>query len=193
MNREKEKTDYRVIRTQKRLRSSLLKLMSEKPVGKITPTALCREAGINRNTFYSHYKSVEDLLLSIEDEVYEQARRFLETLFDSESTHKLLEQCFLVAYKNKDICTLIFSEPGNSGLLQRIVELPHDKIIAKWKAAGIGKEDAEAEMLYTFYVNCSLGIIKKWALGGMKEDIHELTLLMERAIHSGLQGFAPRS
>ena len=61
--------DRRVQYTKMFLREALIELMKEKPIGKVTPTELCRRADINRNTFYSHYSCAEDLLRSIEDEL----------------------------------------------------------------------------------------------------------------------------
>jgi hypothetical protein len=46
------KEDRRVLYTKMFLREALLELMREKPVDRITPTELCRRAGINRNDTY---------------------------------------------------------------------------------------------------------------------------------------------
>jgi predicted transcriptional regulator len=43
--------DRRVLYTKMFLREALFELMREKPIGKITPTELCRKANINRNIF----------------------------------------------------------------------------------------------------------------------------------------------
>lgn len=53
------------------LKESLFALLETKPIEKITPTELFRHAGINRNTFYSHYCSPEELLDSVESEILE--------------------------------------------------------------------------------------------------------------------------
>ena len=61
--------DKRVERTKGTIRRTLLSLMGERPVERITTTELCREAHINRNTFYAHYGSPEDVLREVEDEL----------------------------------------------------------------------------------------------------------------------------
>ena len=48
-----KKTDRRVKYTKQAIRDSFLKLLSEKPIEKISVTEICREAEINRGTFYS--------------------------------------------------------------------------------------------------------------------------------------------
>ena len=56
-----KKTDRRVKYTKQAIRDSFLKLLSEKPIEKISVTEICREAEINRGTFYSHYTNPYDL------------------------------------------------------------------------------------------------------------------------------------
>lgn len=56
-----KKTDRRVIRTCKAIMNAYDKLICEKDAGKVTVSAIAREANIDRKTFYLHYRSVEDL------------------------------------------------------------------------------------------------------------------------------------
>lgn len=58
--------DKRVKNTRKQLKQALLDLLKEKPVEKITVTALCEKAKVNRVTFYKHYEDIYDLLNKIE-------------------------------------------------------------------------------------------------------------------------------
>lgn len=53
--------DLRVIKTKTALNEALLSMLKEMPLPSISVTAICREARINRGTFYMHYGKVEDL------------------------------------------------------------------------------------------------------------------------------------
>ena len=53
--------DHRVRVTRMLLRKAFLELLSRKPIQSISVRELCEEAGINRSTFYAHYKDVYDL------------------------------------------------------------------------------------------------------------------------------------
>lgn len=53
--------DLRVVKTKGALHEALLSLLKDKPLHLISVTAICREAKINRGTFYMHYGKVEDL------------------------------------------------------------------------------------------------------------------------------------
>lgn len=60
--------DLRVTKTKKALKNSFVYLLGIKPLSKFNVTDICQKANINRVTFYSHYKSKEDLLENIIDE-----------------------------------------------------------------------------------------------------------------------------
>ena len=49
------KTDARVRYTLKMLKDSLLRLLEEKPINKITVKEVCERAELNRATFYLHF------------------------------------------------------------------------------------------------------------------------------------------
>ena len=50
-----KRSDARVRYTRKVLKESLLSLLKEKPINKITVKEVCELAELNRATFYSHY------------------------------------------------------------------------------------------------------------------------------------------
>ena len=56
------KMDRKTRYTRMVLQDSLIELMKEKPISKITIKELCEKADINRTTFYAHYTDQYDLL-----------------------------------------------------------------------------------------------------------------------------------
>ncbi len=186
----KEKVDRRVLYTKMFLRESLLELMREKPIAKITPSELCRHAGINRNTFYAHYNSPEALLLSVEEELYGQLRHSIEhSLRQGGISASLTEICQAIA-DHRDLCTVLFSEYGDKDFLRRIIDLAHDRTVAQWQAAGMAENPERLEMLYLFSVNGSVAIIQQWIREGMKKSPEEIAQFLEKMSYFGLRGFA---
>jgi len=171
------------------LRESLLALMKEKPIAKITPTELCRHANMNRNTFYSHYDSPEALLKSIEDEMYEQIRHSIESSLTNGNISTLLTEICQAIYDHRDLCAALFSEYGDKDFLRRIVDLAHDRTIAEWKTAGMRSEGEQAEMFYCYAVNGSVSVISQWVQTGMRISPQELASFFEKASYFGLNGF----
>ena len=56
------KESRRITMTKALLKESLLELLKEKPLPKITIKEICENADINRSTFYLHYENTSDLL-----------------------------------------------------------------------------------------------------------------------------------
>jgi len=163
--------------------------MKEKPITKITPTELCRHAGLNRNTFYTHFNSPEALLDSIENEFFEQVRHSIEhSLVSGDITSSLAGVCQAI-FDNRDLCAVLFTEYGNKDFLRRIIDLAHDRTVSEWNALGVKEDSAQMEMLYCFSVNGSVSVIQKWIQDDMKSTPLEIAQFIERASTFGLNGF----
>ena len=55
--------------TKRIIKESLIDMLKKKSMDKITVSALCEEADINRSTFYSHYSDVCDVLEEMKTEL----------------------------------------------------------------------------------------------------------------------------
>lgn len=183
------KVDRRIKYTKTVLRQSLLELMKERPISKLTVTDLCNRADINRNTFYTHYSSPYDLLSQIEDELYDEIRRSIERSLKTETIPTLLiEICQSIA-ANGDLCTILLSEYGDKEFLKRIMYLAHDICIAEWTAIFKHADSEQLEMIYTFSVNGSVAIIQDWVQNGMKKSPRDIALFIEKMINYGQRAF----
>lgn len=56
------KSESKFYHTALRMDAALMTLLSRKAFGEITVTDVCREAEVNRSTFYAHYENTHDLL-----------------------------------------------------------------------------------------------------------------------------------
>ena len=65
------RVDVRIIKTKERLKRALLDLLAERGLDEISISEVCDKAGVNRNTIYSHYLSVKELLEEIEAQFLE--------------------------------------------------------------------------------------------------------------------------
>lgn len=97
------KLDPRVIRTRQMLRDGLMSLAAERDFDGITVQDIADRAGLNRATFYLHYRDKQELLMQIIDSVLEdlanlpstpmygadpqEVRRVFIHLFDHVATH----------------------------------------------------------------------------------------------------------
>ena len=64
--------DLRIIKTRKAIRDTFIEMRKTLPVEKIHVRELCRNAMINKSTFYNHYEDIYALENELEDEAVEQ-------------------------------------------------------------------------------------------------------------------------
>ena len=68
----KRKPDRRVRRTRKRLQDALIHLLRQKLLAKIQIKEIVEEADVSRTTFYQHFETKEQLLMSLMDDLFEK-------------------------------------------------------------------------------------------------------------------------
>lgn len=174
-----KKEDRRIKYSKMILKSSLLELLQDKPIQKITVTEICRKADINRNTFYAHYFSPENLLTQIEDELFQQLTGSIKSSTKTETL--ILEICQLI-YANKALSTIIFSEHGNNNFLERMKAHGHANFMREWQASPNQYDPETLEKLYTFIVNGTVGIIQDWIQNDLTEVPEEVAAFITHTI-----------
>lgn len=60
-----KKQNLRVTISKRMLKEGLIRCLKRKPLEKITVSELCRDAQVNRTTFYNHYVIPKDILMEI--------------------------------------------------------------------------------------------------------------------------------
>lgn len=171
------------------LKQSLLELLREHPIEKITIKDICQKADINRGTFYSHFSDPYDLLEQIENELFSEILSSVESLLKAEAISGLLLKIFESIHKNSDLCRILFSDYGDKVFLRRIMNIARDRSIAEWKKMIPAVKDEQMELLYLFYANGCVAIIQHWLLSGMKESPQELSDMIEKLSLKGLRAF----
>ena len=68
--------DKRVKNTTKALKQTLFDMLEQMPLSKITVTSLCKQAGVNRVTFYHHFADVYDMISQIEISYVEELKDY---------------------------------------------------------------------------------------------------------------------
>lgn len=77
------KSDRRLVKTERAICQSLMGIMMEKPLDKITVSEVAKRADIARKTFYLHFGSLEEVLTEIEQELTDEAYEAIEKISDA--------------------------------------------------------------------------------------------------------------
>ena len=128
------KTDARVKYTKMVLKKALLELMQHKPVNKITVKEICERAELNRATFYAHYSDCFDLLESIEEELFGQFERSMQSYIHSFDIAGLVGGLYRIIQENEAVCrVLLFGRRYGA-------DSPDDRICARSEHFRVAKD-----------------------------------------------------
>ena len=176
------KIDVRIIKTKERLKNALLESLKIKSLDQITISEICNKASVNRNTFYSHYQSVNELLEEVEGQ-------FLEGLMvrihvdpsTIDNVEPLMTEVFEFLLENKEMCRLLFMENGDKNFLKTIFMLVLPSAVQNWTEE-LNIPEEKARKLFYFIIGGSINVIEHWVKSDFidsPEDLaHDLNLLI---------------
>jgi AcrR family transcriptional regulator len=186
-----EKTDRRVKYTKILLKKSLVELMREHPISKISVKILCEEADINRSTFYAHYTDQYDLLKQLEQEVITELEKHISNDDFSKQTAQTvqaLNQILAYIAKNDDLFKILLSENGDSSFQKEIMLLAQQKTISALQNDQ-HIDPRTSEYLQCFVTTGALSIIQKWLREGMVESTETMSELASNLLYKGISAF----
>lgn len=155
------KTDRRTLYTRMVIKESLLMLLGEKNYGDITVADLCREADLNRGTFYLHYNNIPQVIEELFDDAIGNMHSVLAQIGCTVATD---EKC---AYplcrflrENKKYQPLFFSDSLRSQAVERLAGSNRDRYIAKLREK-TKLSDEVLEAIFYFQLNGCLAVSKR--------------------------------
>lgn len=95
--------------TRKMLQDSLVKLLSKKPLSQITITEVCKEADLNRTTFYLHYANLNTLFTEIEKDANKRIKDFIQNIRDESDKIVYIAQLLSYIKENAILFQIFFS------------------------------------------------------------------------------------
>lgn len=151
--------DRRVNYTKKLLREALLGLLHNRQLSDITITELCKTADVNRNTFYRHYNIPLDILLEMEEDLFERLSSVLRK--SSNMDDVILLSCQLLE-NDKQMSKIVFIKADGSGILSRILTSVRNNFPMENQIELSPEVQPFTEMAYQFGEKGSIAVIKNW-------------------------------
>lgn len=151
----------RVKMTKRLLHDALIELLRTQPLEKTTVTDVCRQADVNRSTFYAYYRDVSHLLREIEDDVLDHVPLTAgdaEGGYSSESYLATLEGFCRFVQSHDILFKVLFVQNENSGFYHRLV----DKVINAVLGLDPNEVSTHDRLTLIYCVNGVVGILKEW-------------------------------
>ena len=178
--------------TKKALAETLKKLLSKNKLNKITIKEITEDCGVNRQTFYYHFKDIYDLLEWIyKNEVIQEIKE--------KTTYETWQQGFLYIFeyilKNKEFVKNTYYSISKDFLLNFIYKQT-DKLIMdvlEEKAVNMKVNKQDEKFIADFYKYGLVGLVQDWIEHGMKENpkdiINKLSKIVEGNFEKALDNF----
>ncbi|QYR22429.1 TetR/AcrR family transcriptional regulator [Paenibacillus sp. sptzw28] len=182
--------DRRIIRTKQLLREALMNLIEEKGIEGITVRDLTEQAGLNRGTFYLHYRDIADLLEQSKTEMLHGLLKIHDKLNPKtgidDNFEKKKEAMALAMFEyfadNHRFFELMLGPKGDPSYIDQMKKFL--KKIHYENHLRIQPNDANLlvprDYLIAHAISSTLGIIQHWFESGMNLTPKEMVTLVKR-------------
>ena len=178
--------------TKRALEQSLKNLLLKKPLKKITVGDITDDCGINRMTFYYHFKDIYDL---VEWSCLEDAKRALDEKKTYDTWQQGLLQIFKAVQENKPFILNVYRCVHREQVekyLQPLVDQLLLNVINE-EAAGITVRDEDKQFIAQVYSYMFIGLMLDWIKDDMREDpqqiVEKLSKLIKGSVSVALSRF----
>ena len=183
----KEKTDLRVIKTNKILFEALTTLMKEKTFEKIKISDICEVALINRSTFYAHYEDKYELLLALiedlKDNLLVELNKNEAESLSKEYFMELLEILIDHIDSKREIYSAILSHNKNGIFVDFLIDVANRDLAKRLKDnQEIIKSNIPADIISKFYLGGIINIGVDWIINKDKYNKEQILLYLDKLI-----------
>lgn len=177
--------------TKKALRETMIRALNERPLEKIRVKDLVEECGVNRNTFYYHYKDIYELLADIFETETEEIAETLQ--YDDGNWERIFVEASRFALDNKRLIFNVYNSISRE-TLERYLYNVSTHIVARYvnqQARGMNVSERDKELIILFYKHAVVGIVLEWLQRRMKDEpeaaIRRLCDLMYDSVKNALK------
>ncbi len=171
--------------TKRALEASLKHLLLQKPLNKITINDIAEDCGINRMTFYYHFKDIYDL---IEWSCEEDASRALAGKKTYETWQQGLLQIFEAVLENKPFIMNVYHSVSREQVENYLYKLTYNLMegVVEEQAQGMSVRTEDKTFIATVYKYVFVGLMLDWIKGNMKDDPALLVDRLDQVIHGSI-------
>ncbi|MDU7240355.1 TetR/AcrR family transcriptional regulator [Clostridium sp.] len=183
-------TDRRIRKTKNALKDGLIELMLEKNINDISVRELTEKVDLNRGTFYLHYKDIFDLLESIEDDLFKEFNKIMDSHYSDNLDPRplpLLEDIFIFLKNNAAMTAILLGRNGDIAFVNKIKDIIREKCLTTWSIIFNSSKTDTFDYFYTYILSGCIGLFEAWLNKGLKESPYDMAILTETFILKGVE------
>lgn len=173
------KENQRIRLSKQLLQNSLIALLAEKSIHKLSIREICEKAGINRTTFYKYYGSQYDLLKDIESQMLLQIESCL-TLRTKNSCSCFTEMLSFFD-THSELSNILLNNNVDPEFPEKLMNLPRIHELVTNTLENKYTED-KINYIYGFICTGALDIVKSWMNKKQRESPREIALFIDDLI-----------
>ncbi len=177
--------------TKRALEDSLKKLLLKKPLNKITINDITEECGVNRMTFYYHFKDIYDL---VEWACVEDASKALQ----NDKTYDTWEQGFIRIFnavkENKPFIMNVYRCVSREQVERYLTPLVDNLLmgVVEEQSAGLIIREEDKKFVAKLYSYIFIGIMLEWISADMRGEPEVIVNKLATAIHGSVRSSLER-
>ena len=171
--------------TKRALEQSLKNLLLKKPLTKITVGDIADDCGINRMTFYYHFKDIYDL---VEWSCLEDARRALAEKKTADTWQQGLLQIFDAVQENKPFILNVYRCVHREQVEKYLQPLVDQLLLGviEEASAGMTVRDEDKQFIAQIYSYIFIGLMLDWIKDDMRDDPGQIVDRLARLIKGSM-------
>lgn len=174
---KKENSGY--VKTHQSIQKSLLALLEQKGLKKITVNDICARADINRSTFYAHFQDIYAVMETIGRELEDKLMETYANIYLPNDNFMSVEYLAIIIghiQENKTFYQALLSD-SNSMILADNMELLQSEIVAPLYQK-LNVPERQGAYYFTFFRTGFVSILGKWLDDGCLEPPRELAKII---------------
>lgn len=171
--------------TKKAIAESLKQLMKTIPLSKISIKDIVSHCGLNRQTFYYHFKDKYALVNWV---YYNEAIKSISDCSDLKNWSEGIYKTLMYFQENKRFYVNALNTPGQNAFDEYLFEVTHRLIInvVNDLSAYINLPSKDRKFIADFYSHAFVGCVIQWIKNGMKESPEIITERMKHIVDGSL-------
>ena len=170
----------RSAQSKNKIKRAFTVLLEAHNVSDITVGDICKEAGVNRTTFYSHYSCIADLYKAVEEDMYVSIKEMLlptDDISDERVAFNMIVTALEAIKAHRHLHRNHLEHTLEFDYLDELTE----SIRARYMPLILQGQNLSPEQEEHFFIFCKsgiIGIIRDWVLKDCVADAAETTLLL---------------
>lgn len=193
---EKERKTYRNFkRSEKAIIHSYVGLMQKNANKRITVTDIVESADLNRSTFYSHFKSAEEVREKIHSDIITE----IVGSFDTDKRRHSLENPYnsmrhIIEFikGDEELYKMLLNTDGADKFLKKLKDTVIDEYLSDEVILPHITDKDGFEMNLRLFIGGFVSVIEDWALGSIKMSLDDCAKIMSDSIDTCINRYVKK-